>query len=125
MPFHGRGRKVAGFHAGYLLLTGVWPVVHRRSFEALTGRKEDFWLVRTVGGLAVACGLAMGTAVIRGRRPPEVQILAGAQAVIFVLADIYAAANQSRIYLTDVGIQAVCLPAWFAPWEDPQPITST
>jgi hypothetical protein len=105
-------RTIAGLHTGYLVLTGIWPLVHRRSFETLTGRKTDYWLVRTVGGLALACGLAMGSAVIRGRPSPEIQILAGAQAVVFVLADLYASKKQSRNYLLDVAIQALCLPAW-------------
>ena len=121
-------RTLAGLHAGYLVATGAWPLVHRRSFEALTGRKTDFWLVRTVGGLAVTCGLAMGAAVIRGRRPPEVQLLAAAQAAVFVLSDFYAARNQSRIYLGDVAMQAICLPAWFASWpaqREPEPPATT
>ncbi len=28
----------------YYLGTGIWPLVQRRSFEAITGRKQDFWL---------------------------------------------------------------------------------
>jgi hypothetical protein len=111
-------RKLAGIHAAYLIATGVWPAVHRRSFEALTGPKQDFWLVRTVGGLAAACGLTLATAAIRGRRSPELQTLACAQAIVFVAADIYASANQSRLYLADVGVQAACVLAWLRPWSE-------
>ena len=28
---------------------GLWPLVDMRSFEAVTGRKRDRWLVNTVG----------------------------------------------------------------------------
>jgi len=110
-------RTLAGLHAGYLVATGVWPLVHRKSFEALTGRKKDFWLVRTVGGLAAACGLTLAMAVLRGRRTPEVQVLAGAQAIVFGLADLHAATSQSRIYLADIGVQAVCMTGWLRPWD--------
>ena len=108
-------RRVAGLHAGYLITTGAWSF-HRASFEAITGRKTDYWLVRTVGGLAVACGLALGASVIRGRKLPEMQLLAGAQALTFVAADFYAARNESRLYLGDVAAQAASLPAWFIKW---------
>lgn len=115
-----RPRALAGLHAGYLIATGVWPLVHRRSFEAVTGPKAEFWLVRTVGGLAAACGVSLGAAVVRGRRPAEVQVLATAQALVFAAADVYAAATRSRIYLGDVAFQAACVPAWLTSWERPR-----
>jgi hypothetical protein len=40
---------LAAIQAAYLVSGGVWPI-HRRSFERVTGRKHDFWLVRTVDG---------------------------------------------------------------------------
>ena len=89
-PYDGHSREVAGLHAAYLVATGAWSL-HRASFEALTGRKTDYWLVRTVGGLAMACGLALGASVLRGRRSPETQLLAGAQALVFIGADLHAA----------------------------------
>jgi hypothetical protein len=48
--------------AAYYLMTGLWPLFHRRSFEAVTGPKTDYWLVRTVGVLVAAIG--------GGRRSP-------------------------------------------------------
>ena len=98
------------------MATGVWPLVHRDSFEAITGPKTDFWLVRTVGGLAAVCGVVLGVSVVRGRQQPEIQLLAAAQALVFVAADVFAATSQSRVYLGDVVGQAACVPAWFVPW---------
>jgi hypothetical protein len=91
--------------------------VHRDSFEAVTGPKADFWLVRTVGGLAAACGVVLGVSVIRGRQNAEIQLLSGAQAIVFVAADVFAAKTQSRVYAGDVVVQAACFPAWFVPWS--------
>ena len=34
------GRKVAGAQALYLLGTGAWPLLHRGSFEWVTGKKQ-------------------------------------------------------------------------------------
>jgi hypothetical protein len=110
-------RKLAGAQAAYFLVTGVWPLVHRRSFELVTGPKEDFWLVRTVGGLAAATGVALGIAVVRGERTRETSALALATGVVFVAADVRAAKTESRSYVGDVVLQVAFTPAWFAAWD--------
>lgn len=112
-----RPRALAGCHAAYLVATGVWPLAHRRSFEAVTGRKTDFWLVRTVGGLAAATGAALAVAVWRRRRSPEAVVLAVATGAAFTLADLRAARTESLAYLGDVAAQAFFLPAWLGEWE--------
>src|SRR3954470_3170999 len=43
----------------YFTLTGIWPILHLRSFEAITGRKRDRWLVKTVGGLIAVVGASL------------------------------------------------------------------
>jgi hypothetical protein len=110
-------RAIAGLEAAYFIATGVWPLLHRGSFERVTGEKWDFWLVRTVGGLAAAAGLVMGVAVARGSKPPETAVLALATGSVFALADVRAARTQSRIYLADALLQAAFAPAWLASWN--------
>lgn len=116
-PYRDHSREIAGIHAGYLIATGLWSLLHRPSFEAVTGRKTDYWLVRTVGGLALACGAALGASVISGRRSPEIQLLAGAQALVFMVADVHAAAAQSPVYAGDIAVQAALSPSWFLSWR--------
>ncbi len=41
------------------MVSGLWPLMHRRSFEALFGPKADWWLVQTVAGLLVSNGVAL------------------------------------------------------------------
>jgi hypothetical protein len=89
----------------------------RASFELVTGEKRDFWLVRTVGGLAAAAGLAMGVTVARGSKTPETTVLALATGLVFALADVRAARTESRIYLADALLQAAFAPAWLASWN--------
>jgi hypothetical protein len=110
-------RLLAASHAGYLIATGVWPLLHRRSFEAVTGPKEEFWLVRTVGGLAAATGVTLGVSVVRGRRSPEAVALALATAAVFAAADLRAARTESRTYLGDLVLQAALVPAWLRHWK--------
>jgi hypothetical protein len=113
-----RPRAVAGVHAGYLIGTGLWPIVHRRSFERVTGPKRDFWLVRTVGGLAALSGVTLGLAALRGGRSLEAQTLAGGSALVFGVADLYAGARVSRVYFGDLVPQVLFTPVWFRSWAD-------
>jgi hypothetical protein len=110
-------RLLAGAHAGYYLVTGIWPIVHRSSFERVTGPKRDFWLVRIVGALVALAGVAMAISVARGRRSPETQALAAGGAVVFGAADLWAAKHQSRVYLADLVPHALLTPAWFVRWQ--------
>jgi hypothetical protein len=45
--------------AAYYIATGVWPLLHVRSFMALTGPKRDVWLVQTFGALVAALGATL------------------------------------------------------------------
>ena len=116
-------RSLAAVHAGYLIATGVWPFLHRRSFEAVTGPKREFWLVRTVGGLAAATGSTLGLAALTGRRRPETVLLALASGLVFVAADIRAARTESKLYLGDSLLQLAFAPAWLASWRK-RPVSS-
>ena len=110
-------RKLAALHAAYYVVTGAWAVVDRRSFERITGPKHDYWLVRLVGGLAVAVGASLGSAVVSGRRRQDDTTLALATSIAFVVADGYAARSVSRVYLGDVLLHAIFLPAWIRRWS--------
>jgi hypothetical protein len=110
-------RLLAAVQAAYLMGSGMWPILHRRSFERVTGRKHDFWLVRTVGGLAAATGGSLAIAALRGTRSRETTVLALASGIVFAVADIRAARSYSRVYLGDVLLQAAFAPTWFRPWS--------
>jgi len=112
-------RVLAAFQAAYFVASGIWPIVHRTSFERLTGRKHDFWLVRTVGGLAAATGGALAIAAARGRRQQETSALALASGLVFLVADVRAARGYSRIYLGDAALQLAFAPTWIRRWRPP------
>jgi len=107
--------KLRALYPPYLVATGVWSLTHRRSFERLTGPKEDYWLVETVGALAIAIGASLGVAVGRRRQEPETRILAAASCVAFGLASVRASKTESRVYLGDALLEAVFLAAWLEP----------
>ena len=43
----------------FYLTSGIWPLIDMPSFEAVTGRKTDKWLVKTVGLLVAVSGSAL------------------------------------------------------------------
>jgi hypothetical protein len=112
----------------FYVATGLWPIVHLRSFEAVTGRKRDKWLVQTVGGLIAAVGgaLLVGAFESRGRRAGEaasgaserpsrsLRTLGITSAAVLASSDIYFVAKGriSPVYLGDAAVEAAMIAAW-------------
>ena len=98
-----RERAILAGQGLYFVTTGVWPLFHMKSFEAVTGPKNDRWLVKTVG-LCVACiGGALLCAATRNRVTPEIRTLAISSALSLAGIDIWYSAKGriSKIYLSD------------------------
>lgn len=64
----GMSKRILLFRAWgtYYVVTGLWPLIHLTSFEAVTGPKTDDWLVHMVGLLAASIGLALLHASYQG-----------------------------------------------------------
>ncbi|MGH9889746.1 MAG: Rieske 2Fe-2S domain-containing protein, partial [bacterium] len=96
----------------YYVATGLWPVLHLRSFEAVTGRKKHGWLIRALGGAIAAVGAALLTSeVATPRRAPRLGLGA---AVALGLAGVFLVATRrgSRAYLADAAVEAGFAAAW-------------
>jgi hypothetical protein len=72
----------------YYLATGIWPLLHMRSFTAVTGPKVDLWLVRTVGVLVTVVGAVVALSALRRRAPTEVPLLAAGSALGLAAIDV-------------------------------------
>jgi hypothetical protein len=97
-----------GSQGAYYALTGLWPIIHLPSFEALTGPKVDDWLVRTVGLLATTIGIALGVAALRGEaRTVTAVVLAAGSALAFAGIDLWygLGGRISPIYLADAVVE--------------------
>jgi hypothetical protein len=92
---------------------GLWPIVHIRSFERVTGRKKETWLVKTVGSLLVVIGT---TLLVRRRAAPSLRMLAIGSAAALTAIDIaYVARGRiSRVYLADAALHVALAAMWFA-----------
>lgn len=100
-------REALRFQAVYYLATGVWPLVNRRSFEAVTGPKADWWLVQMVGLLAATIGAAIAVGTREVRPSPALRTLAVLSALSFASIDTLHALRGriSKIYLTDAALE--------------------
>ncbi len=100
----------------YYVLSGAWPIVHMRSFEAVTGPKVDKWLVKTVGALALANGAALAFGLRRDTIAPETIALAVCSAAAFSAIDLaYVARGTIRpVYLADAAAECALATAILA-----------
>lgn len=98
----------------YFLVSGVWPLVWMDGFLAVTGPKNDLWLVRTVGLLAAVIGLVLVTAGLRRTYVAEVVVLAVTSALAFLVVDVvgWTEGVLRWTYLLDAAIQALVVAAW-------------
>ena len=107
-------RLVGMAQAAYFIIGGVWAVLHRRSFEAVTGPKVDYWLVRTVGSLLTVTGAAIALASRRERIGPDLPLLAiGSAATLATIDGVYTARRRiSPIYLLDLLGNVALIAGW-------------
>jgi hypothetical protein len=98
----------------YYFLTGIWPILSIRTFFAVTGPKNDVWLVKTVGAIVTAISLAFGYAAAVGRISPEIKVLAITCGIAFIAIDTYyvACKNISKVYVVDAVIHMALVLLW-------------
>jgi hypothetical protein len=108
--------RVAQGQAAYYILTGIWPLLSRRSFQAVTGRKRDFWLVQTVGALVGVTGAALATAARdqRSLESPAIRILGIGSALSLATIDAVFVGRRriSPIYLADAAAEVGLVAGW-------------
>lgn len=98
----------------YYLVTGVWPLLSMRTFEAVTGPKVDRWLVKTVGVLVAVIGAVLLRVGRRGRVSDEVLLLGAGSAAGLTSVDLtYGLRGHiSKVYLLDALAEVLLLLGW-------------
>ena len=97
----------------FYVATGLWPIVHLRSFEAVTGPKLEGWLVKTVGALIAIVGGTLLAAGLRRRVSPELmQLAAGSAASLAAVDVIYSPQRISPVYLLDAVVEGALVTGW-------------
>jgi hypothetical protein len=115
-------RSVGLAQGVYYVITGAWPLVSMGTFERLTGRKSDRWLVKTVGLLMVVIGAVLARPAPGTQRDHSVsvtpaddrRVLGAGSAASLAAIDVYytMARRISPIYLLDAVLEVGFLTAW-------------
>lgn len=105
---------IAKVQGTFNVVSGIWPLAHMRSFEAVSGPKTDKWLVRTVAGLLVTVGLAQLRAARDADSAGYAKLLGIGTAGTLAAIDLtYAAQGRiSRIYLVDAAVELLLIRGW-------------
>ena len=108
----------------FYLASGLWPVVHLKSFEKVTGPKTDDWLVKTVGSLIAITGAALTHSALSRDPTKELPedlkwIAAGEALVLGGISLLYSTRGRiSRVYLLDTFVEAALAGGWLAARPD-------
>ncbi|MDB4957004.1 MAG: hypothetical protein JWO36_4573 [Myxococcales bacterium] len=97
----------------FYVASGLWPIVHLRSFEAVTGPKRDKWLVQATGALIGAVGAALCAGAFE-RRSRALAVLGVGSATALGLADVWFTAKRQipPVYLGDAAVEAAAIGTW-------------
>lgn len=106
-------RTVACLQGLYFVATGVWPLLHIKSFIAVTGPKTDVWLVKTVGALVASMGAALLAGAYEGPGA-GIAVLGAGSAAAFMAVEVYYVRKKtiSKIYALDAAAEAALVAAW-------------
>lgn len=100
-------RAVVVVQGAYFMITGLWPLLHLRSFLALTGPKRGTWLLKTVAVLILAIGGTLLAAGRRSRPSGDAALLAASSALGLTTIDVYYVARRviRPVYLLDALVE--------------------
>jgi hypothetical protein len=119
MPPTDEAVRLARVQALFYIVTGVWPFLSMRSFEAVTGPKVDRWLVKAVGALVAVIGGALALASRRRQLAPEIVLAAaGSAAALAAIDTVYVAKRRiSPVYLLDAVAELALVAGWVRLWR--------
>ncbi|WP_207431068.1 hypothetical protein [Sabulibacter ruber] len=98
----------------FYALTGIWPLLHMPSFLAVTGPKNEVWLVVTVGILVLAVGATLLAAAFQVHRERSPELLAFFCALGLGAVDVRYATRDVilDIYLLDAAAEFLLALVW-------------
>ncbi len=98
----------------YYGITALWPLIHMRSFMAVTGPKTDRWLVKTVSVILLAITLSLLSGYYEEFNLFPTAVLALSAAAGLAAIDFWYGMRGviSRVYLADGVLEIFFFVAW-------------
>ncbi|MFI6868509.1 hypothetical protein [Nocardia sp. NPDC050406] len=121
------GVSLARAHGGFNVIGGLWPLVSRRSFEAVFGPKRDHWLQFTVASLLVGNGVVqlLSEPTAGGVRNARRLGVATALALLGIDLRYVPDGTIPKTYLLDAAMEIGWLAAWAAHAADDRSTTTS
>ncbi len=113
-PARGARAWVPLLQGGWFVASGLWPLLHPASFEALSGAKMDLWLARVVGVVIAVIGATLLFARVRRQVGAEMVFLGLVSAVVLAVVDVLVATSGAGTdaYLADAVLELVFAAGW-------------
>lgn len=111
-------RQLLWAQGAYYAVAGAWPIMHARSFEAVTGPKPDRFVLESTGALFAAAGLALVAAASRDGAPDgSARLLSALVPAASTLAVLRHRPEIRPVYVADAVVQcafgtAVAIAGW-------------
>lgn len=100
-------RLILGTQGLYYVVTGLWPLLHPRSFTWLMGTKVDQFQLSVTAALIVAIGATLVVAVFRSRPAASAVLLSVASALAFILVELRFRASLRAPYWLDFALETL------------------
>jgi hypothetical protein len=106
---------VAAGQGALNLVGGLWPLLHRRSFEWVFGSKTDTWLQMTTAGLLVSIGAGQLATALTPRGAGSARMTGLGTAATLLAVDVVCVSKRRirSTYLLDAVMEAGWLAAWW------------
>jgi hypothetical protein len=98
----------------YFFLTGAWSIVHTASFQKVTGRKTDLWLVKAMGALIVTIGFGLFYSGMTYELSPGLLLIAVGSSLCLLVVDLVYVLKRviSPLYIADAVVEFVFTSGW-------------
>lgn len=107
-----KGQHILIFQGVYYFITAIWPLLHIQSFEAVTGKKRNHWLVYTAASLLLVSSIVyLYSGLKNAPVPVETIILSAGNALALTVIDIvFVFLHKIRkIYLLDASVEILLI----------------
>ena len=110
-------QRVLGYQAVYYLVTGLWPIIHFRSFRWVVGPKPDRFQLYTTTLLIIVIGTVLGMGA--RKRPLDVTVptLGVLSAAAFIGVELRYIAKIRKVFLLDMLAEALIAAAIVVCWR--------
>jgi hypothetical protein len=113
-----RSPRVAPFTQGvFYLATGLWPIVHFRSFHAVTHPRYDRRLMKAIGGLTAVLGVTLIAGAFEKKPSSALKVLGIGSAIALAAADVVAVARRrisTRLAVANIVAEGGIVGGWLA-----------